>query len=179
MNNFDFYSPTRFIFGPGRENEVGKWVREVGGSRVLVHFGGGSVVRSGLLDRVSRSLDEAGLWSVQLGGVQPNPRDLLVYQGIELCRRENVDLVLGIGGGSALDTAKAVKSKLEEMSQYFPPGMKVIYPYDTTPFVKPIALKAGRHTVELKNRYFGNKTEIVDVQAGLTTRLDVELKGAP
>ena len=108
MNNFDFYSPTRFVFGAGRENETGQWVRAVGGSRVLIHYGGGSVIRSGLLERVVRSLDEAGIWSIQLGGVQPNPRDTMVYDGIELCRREKIDLVLGIGGGSALDSAKAI-----------------------------------------------------------------------
>lgn len=108
MNNFDFYSPTRYVFGAGRENETGQWVRAVGGSRVLIHYGGGSVIRNGLLERVVRSLDEAGIWSIQLGGVQPNPRDTLVYEGIELCRREKIDLVLGIGGGSALDSAKAI-----------------------------------------------------------------------
>ncbi len=108
MLDFDLYSPTRFVFGLDRENEVGKWVRAVGGSRVLIHYGGGSVVRSGLLDRVVRSLNDAGLWSIQLGGVKPNPRDSLVYTGIDLCRRENIDLVLGIGGGSALDSAKAI-----------------------------------------------------------------------
>jgi len=108
MQNFDLYTPTKFIFGPGRENEVGTWVRHFGGTRVLIHYGSGSVQRSGLLARVIRSLDAAGIWSTQLGGVVPNPRDTLVVQGIELCRRENIDLVLAVGGGSVLDSSKAI-----------------------------------------------------------------------
>jgi len=108
MNSFDYYSPTRFIFGPDRENEVGSLCRDLAASKVLIHYGGGSVVRSGLLERVEASLSEAGIAHLALGGAVPNPRDELVYQGIELCRRENVDFVLGIGGGSAVDSAKAI-----------------------------------------------------------------------
>lgn len=108
MLDFDFFSPTRFIFGAGRESEVGDCVKLVGGNRVLIHFGGGSVVSSGLLARVVDSLDSAGIFSIQLGGVAPNPRDSLIREGIELCRREKIDLVLGIGGGSAVDSAKAI-----------------------------------------------------------------------
>lgn len=108
MLDFDFFSPTRFVFGAGRESEVGDCVKSVGGSRVLIHFGGGSVVSSGLLARVVQSLNSAGIFSIQLGGVAPNPRDSLIREGIELCRREKIDLVLGIGGGSAIDSAKAI-----------------------------------------------------------------------
>ncbi|MBR6766624.1 MAG: iron-containing alcohol dehydrogenase [Clostridia bacterium] len=108
MNNFTFYSPTYFAFGRETENECGKLVKRFGGSKVLLHFGGGSVVRSGLLDRVKKSLDAEGVAYVELGGVKPNPRSGLVYEGIELCRRENVDFVLAVGGGSAIDSAKAI-----------------------------------------------------------------------
>ena len=108
MNSFDYYSPTRFIFGPDREKEVGSLCRALAASKVLIHYGGGSVVRSGLLERVEASLSEAGIAHMALGGAVPNPRDELVYRGIELCRRENVDFVLGIGGGSAVDSAKAI-----------------------------------------------------------------------
>jgi alcohol dehydrogenase len=108
MLDFDYCSPTRFIFGRGREIETGALVKAAGGSRVLIHFGGGSVRRSGLLDRVVKSLDAAKIGSVKLGGVSPNPHDTLVYEGIELCRTENIDFVLGIGGGSAIDSAKAI-----------------------------------------------------------------------
>ncbi len=108
MNNFEFYSPTEFVFGKGRENEAGKYAKKYGGSKVLIHYGGGSAVRSGLLDRVNASLTESGVAFVELGGVRPNPRDTLVYEGIELCRRENVDLILAVGGGSVIDSAKAI-----------------------------------------------------------------------
>ncbi|MBO5892204.1 MAG: iron-containing alcohol dehydrogenase [Oscillospiraceae bacterium] len=108
MNNFTFYSPTYFVFGKDEENNAGKYVKRFGGRKVLLHYGGGSVVRSGLLDRVKTSLKQEGLSFVELGGVQPNPRSGLVYQGIELCRRENVDFILAIGGGSTIDSSKAI-----------------------------------------------------------------------
>lgn len=108
MDNFTFYSPTKFVFGKGMESEAGKLVKEFGGSKVLIHYGGGSVVRSGLLDRVKASLDEASIAYVELGGVKPNPRSGLVYEGIDLCRKEEVDFILAVGGGSAIDSAKAI-----------------------------------------------------------------------
>lgn len=108
MNNFTFYSPTYFVFGKKEEEQAGKYVKRFGGSKVLLHFGGGSVVRSGLLDRVKKSLDAENISYVELGGVKPNPRSGLVYEGIELCRKEKVDFVLAVGGGSAIDSAKAI-----------------------------------------------------------------------
>ncbi len=108
MNNFRFYSPTYFVFGKGSENEAGKYVKRFGGSKVLIHYGGGSVVRSGLLDRVKASLKLEGIDFVELGGVMPNPRSGLVYEGIELCRKEAVDFILAVGGGSSIDSAKAI-----------------------------------------------------------------------
>ena len=92
MLNFNFYSPTEFVFGKGRENECGKMVRKFGGSKGLIHFGGGSVVKSGLLDRVKKSLEAEQIPFVELGGVKPNPRDVLVYEGIELCEKEAREL---------------------------------------------------------------------------------------
>lgn len=108
MDNFTFYSPTYFVFGREEENSTGKYVKRFGGSRVLLHYGGGSVVRSGLLDRVKKSLESEGISFVDLGGVKPNPRSGLVYEGIKLCREEQVDFVLAVGGGSAIDSAKAI-----------------------------------------------------------------------
>ena len=108
MNNFDFYSPTYFAFGKDREKDAGALVRRFGGTRVLIHYGGGSVVRSGLLDRVKASLDDADVPWLELGGVKPNPRSGLVRQGIELCRREGVDFILAVGGGSTIDSSKAI-----------------------------------------------------------------------
>lgn len=108
MENFTFYSPTYFVFGKDQENTAGQYVQRFGGKRVLIHYGGGSAVKSGLLDRVKASLDARGISYALLGGARPNPRSGLVYEGIELCRRENVDFVLAVGGGSAIDSAKAI-----------------------------------------------------------------------
>lgn len=96
MNSFNFLSPTEFVFGKEREKECGKYVRKYGGSKVLIHYGSGSVVRSGLLDRVKQSLDAEDIPFVLLGGVMPNPRDVLVYEGIALCKKEKVDFILAV-----------------------------------------------------------------------------------
>lgn len=108
MDNFTFYSPTYFVFGKDEENNVGKYVKRFNGSKVLIHYGGGSVIRSGLLDRIKSSLKIEGIEYIELGGVKPNPRSGLVYEGIELCRKKNVDFVLAVGGGSTIDSAKAI-----------------------------------------------------------------------
>lgn len=108
MLNFNFYSPTEFVFGKERENEVGTLVKKYGGSKVLIHFGGGSVVRSGLLDRVKTSLDKEGVPYVELGGVMPNPRDSKVYEGINLVKENGIDFILSVGGGSSIDSSKAI-----------------------------------------------------------------------
>ena len=108
MNNFKFYSPTYFVFGKDEENNAGKYVKRFGGTKVLIHYGGGSVVRSGLLDRIKKSLKSSDIDFVELGGVKPNPRSGLVYEGIELCKKENVDFILAVGGGSTIDSAKGI-----------------------------------------------------------------------
>lgn len=108
MENFNFYSPTEFVFGKDRENECGKYVKKYNGSKVLIHYGGGSVVRSGLLDRVKKSLEAENIPYVELGGVKPNPRDVLVYEGIDICKKEGIDFIIAVGGGSTIDSAKAI-----------------------------------------------------------------------
>ena len=108
MDNFTFYSPTYFVFGKDEENNVGNYVKRFGGTKVLIHYGGGSVVRSGLLDRIKASLEKEQISYEELGGVQPNPRSGLVYQGIQLCREKNIDFVLAVGGGSTIDSSKAI-----------------------------------------------------------------------
>jgi len=108
MNNFTFYSPTYFVFGKGTEETTGQYVKTYGGHKALIHYGSGSVVKSGLLDRVKASLKAEGIEYVELGGVQPNPKSGLIYEGIELCRKEKVDFVVAIGGGSAIDSSKAI-----------------------------------------------------------------------
>ena len=108
MNNFSFHSPTEFVFGKDTEKQTGLLCKKYGATRVLIVYGGGSVVRSGLLQRVEQSLEDAGISYVELGGIQPNPTDPKVYEGIDLARREMVDMLLPIGGGSVIDTAKAI-----------------------------------------------------------------------
>ena len=108
MNNFIFYSPTCFVFGRDTESQAGALVKRFGGSRVLIHYGGGSAVRSGLIGRVEDSLRAEGIPYFLLGGVRPNPRSGLVYEGIELCRKENIDFILAVGGGSSIDSSKAI-----------------------------------------------------------------------
>lgn len=108
MDNFTFYSPTYFVFGKDTEKKTGHYVSRFGGTKVLIHYGGGSVKRTGLLDRVMASLEAADIPYIELGGAMPNPRSGLVYEGIDLCRREGVDFILAVGGGSTIDSAKAI-----------------------------------------------------------------------
>lgn len=108
MDQFQYYTPTKVVFGKGTEEKAGTLVQECGCKKVLVHYGGGSVKRSGLLDRICRSLEDSGTACVLLGGVVPNPHLSLVYEGIDLCRREGVDFILAVGGGSVIDSAKAI-----------------------------------------------------------------------
>ena len=107
-SNFEFYSPTRVIFGKGTEQRVGALVREYGGTRVLIVYGGKSAVRSGVLDRAEKSLAEAGISSWTLGGVVPNPHLDKVYEGIRIGKENSIDFLLAVGGGSVIDTAKAI-----------------------------------------------------------------------
>lgn len=113
-NSFEYFSPTRVIFGKETEQQTGKLIREYGGSRVLVLYGGKSAVRSGLLDLVKESLKEKELYFQELGGIVPNPHLDKVYEGIEIGKNEGIDFLLAVGGGSVIDTAKAVAYGLGE-----------------------------------------------------------------
>lgn len=108
MQNFEYFTPTKVVFGRDSERETARLVKEQGASRLLLHYGGGSAERSGLLGRIKENLDENGLSYVCLGGVAPNPRLSLVQKGISLCKNEQVDFILAIGGGSVIDSAKAI-----------------------------------------------------------------------
>ena len=108
MENFTYCTPTRYVFGRGAEEKVGEMASRYLGRKVMIVYGKGSVVRSGLLDRVKASLSKNGVDYVELGGIEPNPVDTPVYEGIEICRREGVTGMLPVGGGSAIDTAKAI-----------------------------------------------------------------------
>ena len=108
IKDFNYYAPTRVVFGRDSEKQLAQLIRQYGGTRVLVHYGGGSARRSGLLDRTFNTLREAGISFVELGGVVPNPLLSKVNEGIDLCRREQVDFILAVGGGSVIDSAKAI-----------------------------------------------------------------------
>ncbi len=108
MENFKFYSPTQFVFGKDTERETGELLANFGAKKVFLHYGGGSIKKTGLYDRIIESLNKRDIDYVELGGAKPNPVDSLVYEGIELCRKERCDFVLAVGGGSAIDSAKAI-----------------------------------------------------------------------
>ena len=108
MKDFNFYAPTRVVFGKSAEKQIGELVKANSGKKILIHYGGGSAERSGLLDVVRGQLKDAGMDFVELGGVVPNPLLSKVYEGIELCRREQVDFILAVGGGSVIDSSKAI-----------------------------------------------------------------------
>jgi alcohol dehydrogenase YqhD (iron-dependent ADH family) len=106
--DFKYFTPTKVLFGKNTEDKVAELIKEFGGKKVLIHYGGGSVIRSGLMQRVTDKLDAAGISYVKLGGAVPNPHLSLVYEGIELCKKEGIDFLLAVGGGSAIDSAKAI-----------------------------------------------------------------------
>ena len=114
MYNFNFYTPTEVLFGKDTEKETGKMIKKYNGQKVLLHYGGGSVIKSGLLDRIKASLEEENINYIELGGVVPNPHLKKVYEGIELAKKEAVDFVLAVGGGSVIDSAKAIAYGLGE-----------------------------------------------------------------
>ena len=108
MKDFVYYAPTEVVFGKESEEQVARLVKKYGGHKVLVHYGGKSAAKSGLLDKMFILLRQGGVDFVALGGVVPNPRLSLVHEGIDLCRKEGVDFILAVGGGSVIDSAKAI-----------------------------------------------------------------------
>lgn len=108
MENFAYYTPTKVVFGKDEEKNVGKLAKDFGAKKVLIHYGGGSAVRSGLIDRIKTSLTEENIAFVELGGVKPNPRLSLIYEGIKLAKENGVDFILAVGGGSVIDSAKGI-----------------------------------------------------------------------
>lgn len=108
IKDFNFYAPTRVVFGRNAENEIANLVKSNGGHKILIHYGGGSAERSGLLNVIRKQFKDAHLAFVELGGVVPNPLLSKVNEGIELCRKENVDFILAVGGGSVIDSSKAI-----------------------------------------------------------------------
>jgi len=143
MINFEFYNPARIIFGKDTELQAGTQIAKFG-KRVLLHYGGGSVKANGVYDKVVKAIEEEGLFFMELGGVVPNPRLSLVREGIRLCRENNIDFVLAVGGGSVIDSAKAIaagacysgdiwdlymdNSKLGELTKVLPVGVVLTIP---------------------------------------------------
>ena len=107
MNNFIFKNPTKIIFGKDTEHSVGNETK-IFSNKILLHYGGGSIKRSGLYDRVKKSLDEAGIEVFELSGVLPNPRLSLVQKGIRICRDNGINFILAVGGGSVIDSSKTI-----------------------------------------------------------------------
>lgn len=108
MLNFDYCNATRYVYGPGEHRRIGSLLRPLATGKVLLHYGGGSIIRSGLLDTIRQSLSEAQIDYIELGGVKPNPSVSLVRTGIALCKQKQVSLVLAVGGGSVIDSAKGI-----------------------------------------------------------------------
>ena len=141
-HDFTYYTPTRIVFGKNSLRQLGTLVRSYGGTKVLLHYGGGSVIRSGLLQRVKTILDEAGISHVELGGVVPNPRLSKVYEGIELCRRKQVDFILAVGGGSVCDSAKGIAYGLANEGDVWDFYLKKRHPEAIAPLGVVITLAA-------------------------------------
>jgi len=119
MDNFRLYTPTEIVFGKDAELQIGDLLKQYKATRVFIHYGGGSVIRSGLLDRIKAILDREKISHFELGGALPNPRSGLVYEGIELCRNEGADFVLAVGGGSAIDSAKAIAAGVKYAGDFW------------------------------------------------------------
>lgn len=129
MDNFTFQNPTTIIFGKGEQENAAKYISRYGGKRVLLHYGGGSIKKTGLYDTVIKALKAENLEYIELGGVQPNPRLSLVRKGIDLCRQNGVDFILAVGGGSTIDSAKAIACGVlteEDIWNFYMDGRKKI-----------------------------------------------------
>ena len=108
MNNFEFISPTKIIFGKDEENRIGEILKKEGYQKILLHYGQRSIFKIGLYDKVVKSLQDNNISYIELGGVEPNPKIDLVRKGVEIAKREKVELVLAVGGGSVIDSSKAI-----------------------------------------------------------------------
>lgn len=158
MKDFLFHLPTKVYFGKDADQNIGLKLRPYHASRILILYGGGSVKRSGLLDRVEKDLEENGLTYVEMGGVEPNPKVQFVREAIVLCRRENINFVLAVGGGSVLDTAKAVAVCTASNVDPWDLTMKKVAPTSTIPVGVVLTLAATGS--EVSNAFVLNNPEV-------------------
>ena len=143
MDNFTFCNPTKIVFGKDTEYEVGKLIKEYGGTNVLIHYGSSSAVKSGLIDRVKDSLDLSFIKHIELGGVKPNPRASLVYEGIKLCKENNIDFILAVGGGSTIDSAKAIGMGVKHDGDFWDIYSYKYAPKETLPVATILTIAAA------------------------------------
>ncbi|MBR6369482.1 MAG: iron-containing alcohol dehydrogenase, partial [Bacteroidaceae bacterium] len=143
MKDFNFYAPTEVVFGKNSEEQVAQLVRKYGGTKVLVHYGGKSAIKSGLLDKIERLLREGGIEYVTLGGVVPNPRLSKVHEGIELCHKEKVDFILAVGGGSVIDSCKAIAYGVPYSGNVWDVYMRRYTPVTSLPVASVLTIPAA------------------------------------
>ncbi len=163
MINFEYYTPTKIVFGRGTESRTGELAKAFGARKALIHFGGKSALASGLIDRIKASLDQAGVAHVELGGVVPNPHLGKVREGIELAKREGVDFIIAVGGGSVIDSSKAIGYGAAE------PGHDVWELYDDAGTRKPAkCLPIGAVlTIAAAGSEMSSSSVITDEKTGL------------
>lgn len=170
MLNYRFYNPTRIIFGRGEEQNAGKYAAQYG-KKVLLHYGGGSAVRSGLLDRVKDSLESEGMDVTLLGGVKPNPRLSMVLKGAEICRQKGIEVILAVGGGSVIDSAKgiAIAAKLDgDVWEYYMDSAKQCEIKETLPVGVVLTIPAA-------GSESSTGSVVTNEETGMKRFIDIEL----
>lgn len=169
MKDFTYRLPTRFVFGHGAEEKAGEELSKLGAKRVLIHYGGGSALRSGLIGRIEEDLHRHGMQTFTLGGAMPNPRDDKVYEGIELARRERVDFILAVGGGSAIDSSKAIAHGVCYEGDFWDMFSGKAKPEKTMPFGAVLTMSAAGSESSNSCVIMQESTRI---KRGLTTELN-------
>jgi len=169
MNNFEFYSPTKVIFGKDSESNVGFQIKSFGGSRVLLHYGSNSAKSTGLIDKVKSYLEEEGLFFVEFGGVVSNPRLSKVYEGIKICKENDIDFILAVGGGSVIDSSKAIAIGMASGGDVWDFFIKTRVPHKALPVGCILTIAAAGSETSMSCVI---KNESQNVKRGLLTDLN-------
>lgn len=169
MNDFIYYAPTKVIFGKDSDSKVGKTLKDYGASKVMVFYGGGSVKKSGLFDKVTKTLTDEGISFIEVGGVEPNPKVELVRSSIELAKKENVDFILAIGGGSVIDTAKSTAISAASGTDPWDVVMGTATPTKRIPFAVVLTIAAAGS--EMSNSHVVSNPEL-KLKKGLSSDLN-------